>query len=178
VKGSIAQCAEELVRTRFGDATWDEVCAQAGLRRDTSFMPAADIEDGDVMRVLGAIGTVCRLDAEQVADAFGEYWVCEYASRQYPAYFRGAGNARELILKMNNVHDMVTRSVARARPPRFGFSWDDEDTLVIDYQSSRNLAGLLVGLVKGVGIHFHETLGVSATGNRVTVRFAPVAAAV
>ena len=178
MKGSIAQCAEELVRTRFGDATWDEVCKQAGLRRDTSFMPAADIEDADVLRVFEAIGAVCGLDGEQVSDAFGEYWVCEYASRQYPAYFRGATNARELILKMNGVHDMVTRSVASARPPQFGFTWDDEHTLVIDYQSPRNLAGLLVGLVRGVGIHYGETLGVVRHGNRVTVRFAPVAAAV
>jgi hypothetical protein len=178
VKGSIAQCAEELVRTRFGDATWDDVCVEAGLQPDTSFMPAADIDDAAVIGVLRAVGTVCGLSAEQVSDAYGEYWVCEYASRQYPAYFRGAHTAREFLLKMNNVHDMVTRSVAKAQPPRFGYSWADDDTLVIDYQSKRNLAGLLVGLVKGVGIHFDEKLVVSAVGNKVTIRFAPVPAAV
>jgi hypothetical protein len=173
VKGSIAQCAEELVRTRFGDPTWDDVCVEAGLRPDTSFMPAADIEDGDVLRVFGAIGTVCKLDAQQVADAFGEYWVCEYASRRYPAYFRGAHNAREFMLKMDDVHDMVTRSVAKARPPRFAYSWADENTLVVDYQSPRNLTGVFIGLVKGVGIHFGEKLHVTNNGNRVSIQFAP-----
>jgi hypothetical protein len=172
VKGSIAQCAEELVRTRFGDATWDEVCVEAGLRRDTYFMPAADIEDASVLGVFAAIGTVCHLNAEQVADAFGEYWVCEYAARQYPAYFRGANSAQELLLKMNSVHELVTRSVPRAHPPRFDFNWRDERTLVIDYHSARGLAGLLVGLIKGVGIHYGERLAVHAAGHRVTVRFA------
>lgn len=175
MKGSIAQCAEELVRTRFGDATWDEVCAQAGLRRDTYFMPAADIDDRAVLRVIEAIGSVCELGPEQVADAFGEYWVCEYASRQYPAYFRGASSARELLLKMDTVHELVTRSVPKARPPRFVYTWSDENTLVIEYRSARQLTGLLIGLIKGVGTHYGERLAVRALGNRVTVQFPALA---
>jgi len=177
VKGSIAQCAEELVRTQFGDAAWDEVCAEAGLRRDTYFMPAADVDDRAVLRVIEAIGTVCRLTPEQVSDAFGEYWVCQYASRQYPAYFRGARNARELLLKMETVHELVTRSVPNARPPRFGYSWSDENTLIIDYRSARGLTGLLIGLIKGVGTHYGERLSVRAVGNRVTVHFPVTTAA-
>ena len=177
MKGSIAQCAEELVRSRFGDATWDDVCADAGLRRDTYFMPAADIDDAAVLQVVRSIGTVCRLTPEQVADAFGEYWVCEYAFRQYPAYFRGASNAREFLLKMSTVHELVTRSVPNARPPRFEYRWADENTLVIDYRSARGLTGLLVGLVKGVGTHFGEPLAVRALGNTVTVRFPAALAA-
>jgi len=177
VKGTIPQAAEKFVREKFGDATWDEVCVEAGLRRDSYFMPAADIDDRTVIRVVEAIGTVLRLRPQQVADAFGEYFVCDYASELYPAYFRGVTNARELLLKVDTIHSLVTRSVPNARPPRFAYSWSDENTLVIDYRSPRQLHAIFLGLIKGAGAHYGEELAVRAAGSRVTVRFPAAAAA-
>lgn len=171
MKGSIAQCAEELVRTQYGDARWDEVCVVAGLPADTRFMPSADLDDGAVLGVVSAIGTVCRLSPSQVADAFGSHWVCVYAPRQYPAYFRGVTSARDFLQKLDKIHDMVTRSVPNARPPRFAYEWTDDHTLVMEYSSERGLVDLFVGLLKGVGEHFGERLAVTPAGNRVTIRF-------
>jgi len=80
-----------------------------------------------------------------------------------------------LLQKMDKVHDMVTRSVPGARPPRFKYDWTDENTLVMEYGSPRGLVGIFTGLVKGVGEKYGERLAVSAVGNRVTIRF-PAAA--
>jgi hypothetical protein len=177
VKGTIPQAAEKLVREKHGDAVWDEVCIEAGLRRDSYFMPAADVDDRAVVRVVEAIGKVLRLSPQQVADAFGEYFVCEYAAELYPAYFRGATSARDLLLKVDTIHELVTRSVPNARPPRFSYSWSDENTLVIEYRSPRQLHAILVGLIKGVGAHYGEQLSVHGIGDRVTVRFPALVAA-
>jgi hypothetical protein len=175
MKGAIAQCAEELVREKFGDSKWNEVCTTAGLPADTRFMPATDIDDGATLRVVAAIGKECNLTSSQVADAFGSYWVCVYAPRQYAAYFRGVNSSRDLLAKMDTVHDMVTRSMPGARPPRFSYSWTDDKTLVMDYQSPRGLVELFIGLIKGVGEKYNERLAVSAAGSKVTIRF-PTAA--
>lgn len=64
-----------------------------------------------------------------------------------------------------------------ARPPRFSYSWSDENTLVIEYRSPRQLHALLVGLIKGVGTHYGEPLSVHGIGDRVTVRFPALVAA-
>lgn len=171
MKGSIAQCAEELVRAKFGDAKWSEVCTTAGLEANTRFLPSANVEDDATLKVVAAIGRVCGLSSTQVAEAFGSHWVCVYAPRLYPAYFRGVNNSREMLLKMDSVHDMVTRSVPNAHPPKFSYDWTDENTLVMTYASSRGLTGIFVGLVHGVGEKFGEKLSVSAVGSRVTIRF-------
>jgi len=175
MKGSIAQCAEDLVRAKFGDEKWESVCEAAGLPANTRFLPSANVDDGATVKVINAIGTVCGLSSTGVADAFGEYWVCDYAPRLYPSYFRGANSARDLLLSMDSVHDKVTRTMPNAHPPKFGYNWTDENTLVMDYSSARGLVGIFVGLVKGVGLKYGENLAISTAGTRVTIRF-PAAA--
>lgn len=171
MKGSIAQCAEELVRVKFGDDVWDKVCSEAGLPSNTKFMPSSDVDDEAVIRVIGAIGKTAGLSEDQVSDAFGTYWVCDYAPRQYPAYYRKLTNARAYLLEMDRIHTMVTTSITNAKPPKFTYEWADDCTLVMTYQSDRGLHSIFRGLIKGVGEYFKEPLEITMRGATATIKF-------
>jgi len=73
---------------------------------------------------------------------------------------------------MDRVHEMATRDIAGAHPPRFDYQWEDDKTLVMTYKSSRGLIDIMAGLIKGVGDHYHEELRVEKLdGSKVKVIF-------
>ncbi len=174
MKGVIPACLGELVSSKFGKDKWEDCLEKAGFPRNASFLPTKDIPDADVLKVVDAACKVLKISLLQAADAFGDYWVNQYAPKIYKIYYMKPKSAKEFILNMDEVHDKVTKTVPNARPPtpRFDYEWKNDKTLLITYKSKRGLVDFLVGLIKGVGKRFNENLRVTKMGaNKVQVVF-------
>ena len=159
MKGTITRCAKELVESRFGQEKWKEILDHADVDDETRYRlayPTTDIDDSKASDILRATGTVLGLSPEQVADAFGEHWCCEYAPKIYATIFNRFKSSKEMILGMDQIHVQMTATIKNARPPRFDYDWKDERTLIVTYKSFRGLIDLYRGLVLGVGKHFNE----------------------
>lgn len=171
MKGSIVACLHELVEGEFGVEKWEEALERAGVPKNTSFLPIADIDDETVLRVVGELCKALGITEQQAADAFGRYWACEYAPRVYGAYYTGVGSAKEFLLKMDDVHVATTRAIPNAHPPRFTYEDVDENTLIMEYHSARGLMSFFTGLVRGIAQYFGETADVTPAGpNKVRIK--------
>ncbi len=74
---------------------------------------------------------VCKaldISMEQATDAFGEYWVSVYSQKMYKSIYEGCETAKDLLLKMDQVHVTATRKIEGARPPRFEYRWENDNT--------------------------------------------------
>jgi hypothetical protein len=161
MKGTIVKCLEELVITQFGRDKWEKSLSDIGLDASTVFWPRADIDDGQVLKLVGALCGNLDISLPQAADAFGDYWVNVYSQKMYPLYYERNATARDFLLDMDTVHTEMTRSMQNARPPKFEYEWKDEKTLVMHYKSHRGLLDFVVGLVRGVGKRYDEALQVT-----------------
>lgn len=166
MKGTIVKCLKELVESKFGKDKWTTICEKTSYPTNTIISLTADIEDATVMKLFENTCATLNITMDQAADAFGDYWVNDYAPAIYKSIFSKFKSAREFILGMDDVHIMVTKTVPNARPPRFTYNFTDDKTLVMTYDSSRGLIRLLMGLVKGLGRHFNEKLTVSKINDR------------
>lgn len=166
MKGTIVKCLKELVVNRFGAEKWAEICRLSDYPANQIINLSADVEDAKVMSLLGSTCTVLGITLEQAADAFGDYWVNDYAVVIYKHVYDKFGSAREFILGMDGVHVQVTKMVANASPPRFKYEFKDEKTLIMTYESQRGLILVLAGLIKGLGRFFKENLGVTRLDDR------------
>jgi len=161
MKGVIVNCLKELVTEKFGKDKWEASLEKAGVDKDSFFLATQDIDDGVVLKVVGSVCAVLNISLSQAADAFGEHWVCSYATKIYKSFYQGATSAKDFLLKMDEVHRATTVSIPNARPPRFEYSWENDKTLIMKYKSHRGMVDFLVGLIKGVGKYFKENLKVS-----------------
>jgi len=135
-------------------------------------LPISDIDDQVVMNVIKSACDVLNLSLEQVADAFGDYWVNVYTQKIYRVHYLDCNTSKDFLLKMDYVHVMVTNNIPNARPPRFEYEWKDQKTLIMKYKSHRNLIDLLVGLIRGVGKFYKEDLKVTKlTNDKVEIVF-------
>jgi Haem-NO-binding len=165
MKGVIVDCLQALVSNKFGKDKWMKALEMGGYDPKRFFLVTEDIEDAKALRLVDSVCKVLNISLSQAADAFGEYWVCEYAPKIYKAYYQGALSAKDFLLKMDEVHRLTTLNIPNAQPPRFKYEWLDNKTMVMKYESKRGLIDFLVGLVKGVGKYYKENLLVSKVGN-------------
>jgi hypothetical protein len=161
MKGAIVNCLEELVVNGFGKNKWETALEKAGFEKYTFFLSIQDIDDAKVLKLVGAVCSVLNLSLPQAADAFGEYWMCTYAPKNYEIFFTGIKSSKDFLLNMGKVHHVTTATIPNAHPPRFDYSWENDKTLIMKYSSPRNLIDFMVGLIKGVGKHFNESLDIS-----------------
>ncbi len=172
MKGAIINCLQELVVNSFGKDKWETALEKAGFEKHTVFLTIQDIDDASVLKLVGAVCSVINISLPQAADAFGEYWMCTYAPKNYDVFFAGIKSAKDFLLKMDKVHHVTTATVPNAHPPRFDYSWENDKTLIMKYKSPRNLIDFMVGLIKGVGKRFNENLAISRIGeNSVRIVF-------
>ena len=171
MKGVIPSCLGHLVMNKFGKDKWEAALKLAGLEKRSPFLATEDVPDETVLKVVDSVCKVLNISLEQAADAFGEYWVCTYASDIYKSYYQRAASAREFLLKMDEVHRITTGSIPNAQPPRFEYTWAGDKTLIMKYKSKRNLSVFMIGLVKGVGKYYKENLQVSKQGDDVKIVF-------
>lgn len=164
MKGVIVHCLRELVSNKFGKDNWRKALEMSGYSPDAAFLLTEDIEDARALRIVDSVCKVLNISLSQAADAFGEYWVCEYAPKIYKSFYQGVESAKDFLLRMDEVHRITTLSIPNARPPRFQYEWLDDKTMLMKYDSKRGLIDILVGLVRGVGKYYRENLQVSKVG--------------
>ena len=172
MKAVVFTCLKELVENKFGEDKWAQIAQEVGLDPGARFLPVADVDDAIVLKAIGATCSVLGITQQQAADAFGEYWVCEYAPKLYGSYYLGVKTAKEFLLRLDGIHVATTRAIPNAHPPRFTYEEVNDNTLIMRYQSKRGLMPIFMGLVRGVAKYFGETADVSMVGaDRVKIVF-------
>ena len=144
----------------------------AGLPVNIQISHSQDVEDYIILRVISSTYKILKITPEQASDAFGDYWVNEYAFRIYEAHYEGIDNAKDFLMKMNQIHKDTTLSIPNAQPPIFEYEDPGDNTLIMTYISKRGLMNLFMGLVRAVGKHFNEELQLERVGeNQVKITF-------
>ncbi len=171
MKGVIADCLKNLVVNKFGQDKWAKSLEIAGLSKNATFLAGQDIPDETVLQLVDSVCKVLNITMLQAADAFGDYWVNDYAANIYKPFYK-ATTAKEFLLNMDEVHVNITKNIPNAHPPRFTYKWENDKTLVMHYKSSRGLIDFMVGLAKGVAKYYKENLKITKVGNdKVQIEF-------
>ncbi len=173
MKGVIFKALEELVIKKLGEDAWKQILEKIGYKNAPFYTLVSDVPDDKVLAAVKVACDVSNLSLQEVADLFGEYWMMEFAPRIYKGYFILSDSARDFLLKMDWVHSEAVRRMKNAKPPRFTYEWENENTLIMGYNSERNLMDIFIGLVRGVGKKFGEEMEVERIDgtNRVRIVF-------
>lgn len=164
--GLINKAVEGLVRSKFGDATWDRIRTRAGLP-DEPFIGMEQYPDKTTYDLVGAASAELGASADAILEEFGVYWVRYTAEAGYGELMKSAGKTLpEFLRNLDQLHTRVKLSFPHLAPPSFAVSDETDGSLTLAYFSDRpGLAPLVVGLLRGLGDRFD--VDVSARGERV-----------
>ncbi|MEP1075093.1 heme NO-binding domain-containing protein [Leptolyngbya sp. PL-A3] len=159
-----------MVCTQFGETTWETIKQEASLTDIDYFISMNAYPDDVTHRLVRAACKVLGMSAEEILQAFGEYWVTYTAEEGYGEMLAMAGdNLPEFLENLDNLHARVGLNFSNLKPPSFDSTSVDQSTLQLDYHSTRQgLAPMVMGLLKGLGRRFKTEVDVTQTGDRTT----------
>lgn len=167
--GLVNKAVEDLVKSNFGEETWEKIKTKAQVK-DASFVSMQSYGDHVTYNLVGAATEVLALSAEQVLEAFGEYWVLFTAKEGYGNMLDAAGNNLvDFLQNLDALHVRVGNVMPELKPPSFECTDITSNSLQLHYFSDREgLTAMVVGLVKGLGKRFNTPCEVQVLGSKST----------
>ena len=165
--GLVNKAIADMVRSKFGEETWQAIRQKAAVE-DTTFLSMEGYPDDVTHRLVKAGSEVLGISPAQVMQAFGEFWVEFTATEGYGELMDMSGdNLPEFLQNLDNLHARVGVSFPQLKPPSFDCHEVDDQALTLAYRSEREgLAPMVVGLVKGLGTRFDTDVEVEQTQSR------------
>jgi hypothetical protein len=167
--GMVNNAVEQMVCTHYGERTWEEIKARAGVDVDV-FMSNEAYPDQMTYALVGAASEVLAVPANKILEAFGEHWVLHTAQDGYGGLMRAAGKSLpEFLVNLPNFHTRVAMIFPKLQPPRFECTDVTAASLKLHYYTHREgLAPFVVGLMQGLGKMFGTPITVRPLESRGT----------
>lgn len=162
--GLVNKAIEGLVCSQFGEPVWEQIKAQAGVDEE-GFISHDPYPDKITYALVAAASQVLNTPANQLLEAFGEYWVTYTAREGYGGMLDAAGSTLpEFLLNLNNLHARVRLQSPELRPPGFQCTDLAPGSLTLHYRTERaGLAPMVIGILRGLGKRFHTDVTVQHT---------------
>ncbi|MFM7320925.1 MAG: heme NO-binding domain-containing protein [Armatimonadota bacterium] len=154
--GMINKSIEALITSRYGQTVWEQILDEAGIGRP-DYVLMRSYDDDETYKIVGAATKILNVSAEEVLEAFGEYWV-GYAEIGYGELLRFTGdNFLEFVSHLDEMHARIKLAFPELRPPSFTTTPLPGGAMEIHYRSERAglqpvVRGVLNGLAKRMGI--------------------------
>ena len=153
--GMVNKAVEQMVVTRFGANTWEQIKAVAGVETE-AFISNEAYDDSVTYNLVGAASKVLDLPAEVVLEEFGKHWVLKTATEGYGELLDAGGKTLpEFLSNLHHFHARVELIFPALKPPRFHVTDQKADSLILHYETHRpGLQPFVIGLLKGLGERF------------------------
>ena len=157
--GLIHKALESMVRKQYGEATWEEILSNSEVDSD-SFLTMRAYHDEVTFALVGAVSEHLNLGLDECLEAFGEYWLMEFAPKNYNMLLKSAGReAIEFLGNLDDMHDQISSAFTEFKPPSFVLEEISKSVHLLHYRSSRKgLESFVVGILKGLRKRFETDI--------------------
>ncbi|MDZ7812268.1 MAG: heme NO-binding domain-containing protein, partial [Ideonella sp.] len=148
------------------EAGWQRVCALADTHAD-GFVSMQPYDDELTYKLVSAVTVETGLTAEQVLEAFGEYWILYTAEEGYGQLLDAAGdNLRDILGNLNDLHGRVETVFPHMHLPIFSVEDREDGSFDVIYDSHREgLAPMVAGLIRGLAKRSEQTITLERQAN-------------
>lgn len=166
--GIVNKAIKELFVKNNGDDAWSELAATNNF--PNHFLSNDNHSDDLTFNMVKAC---CEFESREITEflaALGEYWIL-HTSQKYYSKLIPNSNLKKFIQDLPSFHSRVMLIYNDISPPEFEVFEIDKNTIQIDYYSSRlGLDYFMLGLLKGLIIHFNELCDVQLIKIKTSIK--------
>jgi hypothetical protein len=159
--GLIHKALESMVLSHHGEGVWGKILETSEVERD-SFLTMRSYHDDVTFALVGAASQHLNLSPVECLEAFGEYWLMEFAPKNYDMLLKNTGREPiEFLGNLDDLHDHISSAFTEFKPPSFVVEEISETVCLLHYRSSRKgLESFVVGMLKGIRKRFETNMEV------------------
>ena len=168
--GLVNKAIKDLVTDNHGDEAWQKVCDIADFH-EGDFISMSPYPDKLTFDLVGAVCQVLKADANDILEAFGEYWILYTADQGYGNLMNLTGKTFvEFLGNLDMLHSRISNMMPELRPPMFKTRNETDNSVELEYRSHRDgLVPMLYGLIKGLGKRFEIEVKIELIEERSSV---------
>lgn len=162
MKGTVVSTWIKTCRRLYGDEIVDKAMESIRWDRNRVFSPLENVEDREINAVIRYIAEGQKLDLGNVWNTLGQNNIDTFFV-DYPAFFNKV-NLYTFLKAMNDVHAVIMRKFAGAKPPVFELQPISKDEAIFVYNSPRGMFDYFQGLLIGSARKFNEEIQIEELG--------------
>jgi hypothetical protein len=154
--GSMFVLLKRFVEGLYDYSTWVKVLEAAGIGHGPYQMDGV-YPTRELFGIIRAASALSGTPPHQLMEKYGRALVPDLLL-VYHKYLQPEWRTYEMLLNTEAaMHAAVRREDSRASPPQLLVTRKGQRQLVVDYHSRRRMAGVAVGIIKGIAGYFHES---------------------
>ena len=163
--GLVNKAAQDFIIEGHGEETWKIIKEKAGVKEE-AFVSMQPYPDEITYNIVGAASEHLGVDANDILEGFGVFWIKFTMIEGYSHLLDLAGDTLPAYLNnLNNMHSNLAVTFTELKPPTFYCKQIEDKTFLFEYHSDRpGLMRFVVGLLKGLSGHFNIEVAVEYIG--------------
>lgn len=154
MKGTVVATWMRTNRKLFGDSATNEAMEYIGWGSGKIFSPIENVDDGEVKKLIAYIAKKQNMEVGLLWRKIGQDNIQSF-SHDYPAFFKH-DNVYSFLKSMFDVHVVMTKKFAGAKPPLVLIEPISSREAIFSYKSSRGMFDYFLGMLDGACEHFSE----------------------
>ena len=166
--GLVNKAIQDMIIQNHGSNAWDKIRSNAGLE-DERIVSMKKYPDKLTYDLVHAACVKFGAEANDILEAFGEYWVLYTAEEGYGDMLDFTGSSLPQFLNnLDLLHLRVKNIMPELRPPTFSCENETPKSIELIYRSEREgLAPMVIGLLNGLGKRFEKDLTIEHIERKV-----------
>lgn len=154
--GSIFVLLKRFIESTYNYSTWVNLLEEAGITQ-----PAYDMREmyptRDLIAIVNAAAAQNGVPANNLLEQFGEFLVPDLLL-VFKKYVQPEWCTYEMLqYAESHMHGAVRAADNRTNPPLLLVTKKGSRQLIVDYHSRRRMAGMAVGIIKGIAKYYNES---------------------
>ncbi|GAA4295949.1 heme NO-binding domain-containing protein [Nibribacter koreensis] len=163
--GSIFVLLKRFVEYTHDHSTWLGLVESAGVE-NASYQMHDMYPTDDLFAIVARASELSGTPVYDLMEQYGEFIVPDLLM-VYKKYISPEWHTYDMLLNTEEaMHGAVRREDPRTTPPMLLVTKSGRDRLIVDYYSKRRMAGVAVGIIRGIANYYGE--GDQVTVNRMS----------
>jgi len=156
IKGTVVSTWANTARKIWGDNLAADAMQHVGWPPNKIFLPTEDVDDDKPKAFVAYLAKHTGTSADEIWFAIGKDNFLTFY-QIYPAFFRRE-SLYSFLRSMYDVHIVMVKRIAGAKPPELLIEPVSEYQAVLSYRSKRGMFSYMKGLLAGAVEHFKEDI--------------------
>ena len=153
--GSMFVLFKRYIESAYNYSTWMELLEEVGLER-ASYQMQEMYPTQELFTLVQGTAQKTKTPTFKVLEQYGEFLVPDLLL-VYRKYIQPEWRTYELLLNTEaTMHGAVRKEDNRTDPPILLVTKKGNHQLVVDYHSKRRMAGVAVGIIRGIARYYNE----------------------
>lgn len=158
MKGTIVTTWLNTCKRLYGEDVVNRALEDNDIPKTRIFTPLEEVDETLTMSLMNTIAKHASVSVDKMWRAIGIENIQSF-HEAYSGFFKH-DNAYAFLKSMNDVHIIVMKRFAGAKPPALDMEPTSSNTAFLTYRSKRGMFDYFLGLLEGTARHYNEKIGV------------------